>query len=206
MSKTEAHIEAHIEENNRASEESERELCALIVEDDSDLCDLIRMDLVKLVPKVTTLSRGDEAIKYLSINQVDLVLLDVHMPGATGIEVLKSIQGMPNRPLVVMVTGTSEFEIAREALQKGAFDYLQKPYTRNEFQVCMQKCLTYIKYHKISDQILTQLIESMTKTSIEEFFSLKLDEREEVLHTLFTLLKKRLFVMESRMKEIEQAE
>ena len=177
-------------------------LKALIAEDDDDIRDLLHLDLARVVEDIHTVDRGDTAIEYLKTHDVDLCLLDVNMPGASGLEVLEQFPVERKRPLFVMVTGTCDFEITRTALQKGAFDYLQKPFTRHEFQITIQKAVTYLKYRTLSDQLLQQVLESLTHTTINEFLKLRFDEREEILKTLLVLMKQKFVEIEQSKQSI----
>lgn len=76
-----------------------------------------------------------EAIKFLNQFKVDLVFLDIHMPGFTGIDF---IQTLKNPPKIVMTTSDTEFAIASYEYE-AIVDYLVKPITQERFQKCIQK-------------------------------------------------------------------
>ncbi|MBB6635676.1 response regulator transcription factor [Cohnella thailandensis] len=69
----------------------------------------------------------DEAKRCLKEQAVDLVISDIEMPGANGIELLKHIREMSPNTLTIFLTGHARFEYAQEALQNGCFDYVLKP-------------------------------------------------------------------------------
>jgi CheY-like chemotaxis protein len=180
-------------------------LKALIAEDDDDIRELLHLDLARLVDDIHTVDTGDKAIEYLKSKPVDLCLLDVNMPGATGLEVLEHFPLNQPRPIFVMVTGTCDFEITRTALQRGAFDYLQKPFTRIEFTSTMQKALTYLRYRSLSDLLLQQILESFTHTSIKDFLKLTFGEREEILKTLPILMKQKFAELEQSKQALPKS-
>jgi len=70
---------------------------------------------------------GEEALRALARERFDVVLLDLRMPGAGGIAVLKSIKARWPESEVVVVTGYPSVETAKEAVRLGACDYLAKP-------------------------------------------------------------------------------
>lgn len=76
-----------------------------------------------------------EAIKFLNQFKVDLVFLDIHMPGFTGIDF---IQTLKNPPKIVMTTSDTDFAIASYEYE-AIVDYLVKPITQDRFQKCIQK-------------------------------------------------------------------
>ncbi len=85
---------------------------------------------------------GRDALEYLRSNAVDLVILDVYMPGISGIELLRTIRAEQIRAAVIMVTAASEMKVVQEALRLGIVDYLIKPYTFARFQ---EAALRYIQ-------------------------------------------------------------
>jgi len=70
---------------------------------------------------------GEQALRALARERFDVVLLDLRMPGADGIEVLKTIKARWPESEVVVVTGYPSVETAKEAVRLGACDYLAKP-------------------------------------------------------------------------------
>jgi DNA-binding NtrC family response regulator len=70
---------------------------------------------------------GEQALQAMAERQFDVVLLDLRMPGAHGLEILKTIKQRWPASEVVIVTGYPTFESARQALRLGACDYLAKP-------------------------------------------------------------------------------
>ncbi len=80
----------------------------------------------------------DEALRKLRGGDIALVLLDLNLPGRSGIEFLKEIKSEPDPPLVLVISGQSEISTALEAVRSGALDYLEKP-------VPPEKLLTSVK-------------------------------------------------------------
>lgn len=70
---------------------------------------------------------GEEALRALTRERFDVVLLDLRMPGADGIAMLKTIKARWPESEVVVITGYPSVETAKEAVRLGAFDYLAKP-------------------------------------------------------------------------------
>lgn len=76
---------------------------------------------------VTTLASGQEAVERLKDESFDVVLLDVRMPGMSGLETLARIRELDADVEVILLTGHASVEAAREATRLGAYDYLLKP-------------------------------------------------------------------------------
>lgn len=81
---------------------------------------------------VRTTSRGEHALEMIAESHVDLVLLDIHLPGMDGIETLAAIKKTAPHIAVIMLTAYSTVENAISALRKGAIDYLRKPAATEE--------------------------------------------------------------------------
>ncbi|EMS73478.1 response regulator transcription factor [Ruminiclostridium cellobioparum] len=77
--------------------------------------------------QVFTASNGDEALKVLSAEDIDIIMTDIKMPGMSGMELLTEIRRLKIETEVIILSSYNEFDLVRQALQLGAFDYLFKP-------------------------------------------------------------------------------
>lgn len=80
------------------------------------------------------LSSGKKALSWLLSNPVDLVLLDVYMPGFNGVELLKELRNRGSKLDIIIVTAAHETQTLNELLKMGIVDYLVKPFTGQRFQ------------------------------------------------------------------------
>jgi len=122
------------------------EFTVLLVDDEKDFLEILLKRLRKRKLNLLAVSSGEDAIRTVQENPVDVVLLDVRMPGTSGIEILREIKKI--RPLieVIMLTGHANVEVALEGMELGAFDYLIKPVDIDELMYRLQdaykkKCL-----------------------------------------------------------------
>ena len=99
----------------------------LIVDDEAGPRESLRM-ILKPIYEVHTAQNGQEAITFISQKKVDLVTLDLNMPGLPGIEVLKKIQKLQPDIKVIIVTGYGTLGNAREAIRYGAGNFISKPF------------------------------------------------------------------------------
>jgi len=100
----------------------------LIVDDEAMQRDSLR-EMVSLYGyTVQTACNGTEALETLSKASFDVLLLDLNMPGLSGLDVIDYIATHNVGCKIVVVSGDASFESAKAALQKGAYDFLKKPY------------------------------------------------------------------------------
>jgi DNA-binding NtrC family response regulator len=84
---------------------------------------------------------GDEALEQLRRHEVDLVMLDQRMPGAAGIDVLPLVKAHDASIVVVLATAVHDVRIAVEALRRGAYDYLTKPFDVDDILLLVERAL-----------------------------------------------------------------
>jgi two-component system response regulator AtoC len=126
----------------------------LIADDDPDLRGVLRDLLVDEGYEVAEASSGVEVQTALAgtDGRPDLVVMDVMMPGKTGIEVLREAGGGQSKPLpVIVITGQGTSKIAIDAIQHGAYDYITKPFDIDDIAVTVKR---YFEWQNLNDQVL----------------------------------------------------
>lgn len=97
------------------------------------------------VKQVYRAASGQEALTILEMNEIDIVVTDIRMPGMTGLELIEKImEGWPHIQCMLL-TGYSDFEYARKAIQLQAFDYILKPVDDEEFIQCIVQTIETLK-------------------------------------------------------------
>ncbi|MFT4631268.1 MAG: diguanylate cyclase (GGDEF)-like protein/PAS domain S-box-containing protein [Candidatus Pseudothioglobus sp.] len=110
----------------------------LIVDDERRQRDSLREMISLYGYDVETASSGSEALDSLATTSFDLLLLDLNMPGLSGLDVIDFVTRNKVNCKVVVVSGDASFESAKAALQKGAYDFLKKPYVPAELMNTMK--------------------------------------------------------------------
>ncbi|MCJ2165581.1 MULTISPECIES: response regulator [unclassified Pseudodesulfovibrio] len=101
----------------------------LVVDDEPDFLKLIERRLTKRNVDVDTVGTGEEALLFLKNTPVDVVVLDVRMPGMNGIETLKEIRKRFREVEVILLTGHGSMQSGVEGISQGAYDYILKPFS-----------------------------------------------------------------------------
>ncbi len=114
----------------------------LVVDDDEGLLTLLRMRLTSFGFNVTVCSNGKAAIAHIQEGLYDFAILDVRMPNMSGLTVMEELlQLHPNLPILIL-TAHGCIPDAVEAMKKGAYSYLTKPYDDKELHACINKALS----------------------------------------------------------------
>ncbi|HEY7745349.1 MAG TPA: sigma-54 dependent transcriptional regulator [Desulfuromonadales bacterium] len=111
----------------------------LIVEDEKPLRELLQMELSRSGYKVEVAASGEEGLAFYKEQIFNVVLLDVRMPGADGVEVLQQMRAESTIPEIIMFTGHGTIETAVECIKHGAYDYLTKPVKLDELEMLLDK-------------------------------------------------------------------
>ena len=111
----------------------------LVVDDDDAMRDMVVALLEDEGIHAQASSSAADALKRLGDSECDVVLSDIRMPGRSGIDLLGEIRGLrPDTPVVLM-TAFGSIDSAVEAMQAGAFDYITKPFKRDELLVTLER-------------------------------------------------------------------
>ena len=111
----------------------------LFADDEAHLRDLMQMELPRMGHEVTVCPDGTAALKALERGLYDAALLDLKMPGLSGIDVLAQIRQMSPETQVIILTGHATVDTAVQALRYGAFDYLTKPCKWAELEMILNR-------------------------------------------------------------------
>jgi DNA-binding NtrC family response regulator len=116
----------------------------VIVDDEPDLLDLLKLILTeKTDHKILTTSDPHQAIEWCKTYNADLLISDLRMPEMEGIELLKIMKKIdPNLPLILM-TAFGTIESAVEAMRHKAFDYISKPFKKEQILMTVDKALKW---------------------------------------------------------------
>ena len=118
---------------------SKHERTALIVDDENSVHYALSKELELLGYECVSASSGQEALETAARREFDLMMLDIRMPGMSGLEVLKRFRADHPETCVVMLTAMVETSTATEAMKLGADDYLRKPWDANVLRLRLER-------------------------------------------------------------------
>jgi two-component system response regulator PilR (NtrC family) len=113
----------------------------LVVDDEKSLREVMSIMLKRAGYEVTEASDGEQAIGQVNKEIYDLVITDLRMPKADGMDVLKAVKSLSPDTVVLVVTAFGTADSAVEAMKQGAYDYLTKPFQVDEVQLIIRNAL-----------------------------------------------------------------
>src|SRR5437762_6606093 len=143
-----------------------KSLRVLIVDDEEVLRDVLEVVLRREGFDVVLASSGEEALNVLDTEEVDLVILDVMLPGISGIDTLRAVRiSNPNLPVVV-ITAFSSIDGAIEAMKNSAFHYIPKPFKNEEVVLTVNKALEQRRLSKENERLKAELSQKYAHSNI----------------------------------------
>lgn len=138
----------------------------LIVDDEPDMLKLLNMTLQKKTPYHVTITNNPvEALSLAKSGEFDLVITDLKMPGLDGMELLDAVKKInPDTP-VIMITAYGTIESASEAMSKGGFDFITKPFRIEQILFTIEKAIKWLNLQKENRLLKEQLQKKENNTS-----------------------------------------
>jgi cyclic di-GMP phosphodiesterase len=136
----------------------------LIIDDEPNVLSVL-YSLLSEQYECKTASSADEALEYLKQGYYDLVLSDIMMPGMSGLELLEEITLLRRDIVVVLISGNLNIQSAIEAMRRGAFDYVTKPFNLSDVEGAVQRGLRHrsvLKSNQQYEQHLQDLVSLRT--------------------------------------------
>jgi CheY-like chemotaxis protein len=141
------------------------EFSILIVDDDANLLSVLKTLFAEL-HDVTTCSDGSEAVEICKGRHFDVVLSDIIMPGASGLEVLKQARRTDPNAIVILITGFASLETAIDAIREGAYDYITKPFKLEQLKNVVKNALERVQLTRENQRLLEELQEAYRQINL----------------------------------------
>ncbi len=143
----------------------------MVVDDDTLGREYLYETLTRVGYEVTAVSDGQQAIAKITKEGYDLIFLDMKMPGMCGMEVLEKVKNISPETVVILMTAYGTIETAVEAMKKGAYDYIIKPFSPDQVEHVIlrvnerQKLITENKYWRTNSHVDEKLNPIFSKNS-----------------------------------------
>ena len=121
----------------------------LVVDDELDMLALLAMIISeKTEHNVTTTNNPLEVVQFVKENEYDLVISDLKMPGMNGIELIAEIRKIDQYIPILVITAYGSNESAEDAINKGAYDYITKPFRKEQILIAIDRALEWKNMRK----------------------------------------------------------
>ena len=138
----------------------------LIVDDEKEIRDSLEMLLTSEGLGVDTVASGEEGVRAIEGNLYDLVLLDVMLPGRSGLEIQEEVKSIDPTLPVVIITAMASIETAVEAIRAGAHDYITKPWNNEKLITIIKNAIKQRKLYSENLQLRRALKERFGYSNI----------------------------------------
>lgn len=123
----------------------------LVVDDEEAIISALRRYLVQTGYEVITATSGEEALRLLRRHKITAMLLDVHLPGISGVELVPQVMELEPNLALLMLTAVNDATSAALCMQRGAMDYLTKPIDLEDLNRAIQRAL-HKRHNRLEDQ------------------------------------------------------
>ena len=131
----------------------------LIVDDERSIREACREVALSLGFIAHVADSAEHAYRLLQSHSIDAVLLDLRLPGASGLDVLRQIKAQRPEALVIVVTGYGTVQSAVQAMKHGAYEYVTKPFSIEELKLLLDRVSNHLKL-KTENRILREKLKS----------------------------------------------
>lgn len=140
----------------------------LVVDDEQDIRDASERILSRVGYQVQMASRGDEALDILNKESVDIMLLDLKMPGMDGLEVLERVRKQNTQIQVIVITGYATVETAIEAMKQGAYDFIPKPFEPDQLRIVVNRAWEKIRFIREAEKLELERNRTLSDLDMEK--------------------------------------
>lgn len=141
---------------------------SIIIDDDRSIGEVLEEVVSRKDTSVEVFADGQDAIEYMKEHPVDVVVTDLMMPRVGGIEVLNFAKQKNPDALVIIITGHASLETAIEAVKKGAYDYIRKPFRLEEVEIAFNNAVERIRLVRRNKQLIMELKAAYDRLAAEK--------------------------------------
>jgi PAS domain S-box-containing protein len=143
-------------------------LTLLIADDEVDIRDGAERILKRLGFRVFQAARGDQAVEMVDGVRPDIMLLDLKMPGKDGMEVLQHVRERFPAILVIIITGYATVDAAIEAMKRGAYDFIPKPFEPDQLRLVVKRAAERIRLSRSAEALAAERRRTLSDLDAEK--------------------------------------
>jgi PAS domain S-box-containing protein len=144
------------------------DISVLVVDDEQGIRDGSERILKRMGCRVHTASNGGEGLAVVDAEKIDILLLDLKMPGIDGMEVLGRVNQSHPHILVVVITGFATVETAIEAMKQGAYDFIPKPFDPDQLRIVTARAAEKVQLHRETERLEVEKRRNLTDLDTEK--------------------------------------
>jgi len=129
----------------------------LVIDDEQGILETLRILLKNEGFDVTTAQGGKAGLEQLKSSAPDIVLTDLKMPGVTGIEILSAVRGQDPETPVILMTAQASLQTAIQAVNEGAFYYIQKPFSNDDMVAICRRAAEHRRLRAENKQLKQEI-------------------------------------------------
>uniref|UniRef100_A0A7V6CDC4 Sigma-54-dependent Fis family transcriptional regulator n=1 Tax=Thermodesulfobacterium geofontis TaxID=1295609 RepID=A0A7V6CDC4_9BACT len=134
----------------------------LIIDDEPDMLKLLSMILREKTPyEVSTTNNPIEAVELVKKGEFDLIITDLKMPGLDGLQLLEEAKKKDEDIPVIIITAYGTIDAATEAIKMGAFDFITKPFKKEQILFTIEKAIKWLKVQR-ENRMLKEKLKSQS--------------------------------------------
>src|SRR5574340_1240295 len=130
---------------------------ALVVDDEESVCEAVRAILEIEGLDVTSTTSSPEAVELVRKNEYDLIISDLKMPVMDGLQFYDKVREIENDSIFIIITAFGTIPSAVDAVKKGVYDYIPKPFTPDEVRIPVRRALEKRRLERENLLLRTQI-------------------------------------------------
>lgn len=130
-----------------------------VIDDEADVCEALKVLLDTAGLEARTYASAEEFLAEVKVNNPLCLLVDVRLPGMSGLDLVRQLQQGPVRPVVVMITGHGDVPLAVQAMRAGALHFMEKPFEPAELLETLEEALEKVS-RMAAEEAMTATIEA----------------------------------------------
>ncbi|WP_456473840.1 response regulator [Candidatus Pyrohabitans sp.] len=160
----------------------------LVVDDEKEIQNLLRKLLSKEGYEADVATLPEEALNKIDSENYDVVLLDLMLPGVKGTDIIQEIKRRRPHCAVIIMTAFGTIPSSVEAIKKGAFDYIEKPFKKGEIQHVVRNAMEHQRLNKMFGKRASEVLKSVANPLRRDILEILVEKKSVKLMEIVKLL------------------